>query len=195
MSFISDLRQICEVKSSELFHTTSFEGLLGILKDKKLKSRNINNSFISFSEVPYLGDISGNDIVLVFNRNKLRNQLIKVEYTKKWYEQYTDQAAYIAGEGWLAQFDIDDWIDSDDIDIETGEVDSDVENEVYAQAEMQAFLDKSSEKEWITRQEMQPVSFDYDDIYVILVPDRTKIDMVKSWLDDLGINIKIKSLR
>ncbi len=126
-----------------LYHTTSFEGAELIKKSGSIKPKNYD-SFVSFSEEPFTGDIWANDVILQVEVDPALVE--KVEYTKRWYEAHLEQAAYIAGEGWRELFERPD-LEEDE------EPDQDLEDQMYQEAELQAFLDKSREKEWIAREQ------------------------------------------
>lgn len=133
------------------FHTTSFSSLDDILRAGHLKPKD-SSAFISFSENPHFGDISGGDVVLVFERKPLLPYLLQVEYDEDWYDKYPDHAAYIAGEGWREQFSLPDYEDypNYDPDDEFWEPDPDDDAAFERDAEIEAFTQKSGEREWIT---------------------------------------------
>jgi hypothetical protein len=184
---------LLEKRERTFFHTTSFKSLPQILKSMQLKPKNIDNPFVSFSEVPYFGDISGNDVVLAFKLNNMKPQLLQVEYDEDFYERYREQAAYIAGEGWREQFIIDDYVDPDDYD-EWGDIDPDVEEAAYREAELASFEAKSGEREWVSKREGQPVKFKADDVAIILVKNAALTNTVKEMVDKLGLNIEVGAL-
>lgn len=192
----ADLRQGTSVVRlalvDNLFHTTSLGGLRGILRDGKIKASG-DPSFVSFSEIPFFGDISGSEVVLAFDRNAIKNQLIKVNYDEYWYDKHSAQASYIAGEGWREQFNLDDWIDPEDID-EDGWIEPDIEEDAWSQAELLAFMDKEGEREWVTKRENQPVKFNEGHIRVLLVVSSSNVPYVEKLVDSLGLSIPVQVL-
>jgi hypothetical protein len=125
-----------------LYHTTSFAAADDIKTGGQVKPKDYD-SFVSFSEEPFRGDISANEVTL---KVEVDPSLVeKVEYTKNWYRKHTDQAAYIAGEGWREQFTY-----PEDIYDEEGEADPDAEEQAYDEAQLESFLYKSGENEWIS---------------------------------------------
>lgn len=178
---------LLEKRERTFFHTTSFKALPQILKSLQLKPKNTDNPFVSFSEVPYFGDISGNDIVIAFKLDKLKPQLLQVEYTEDWYDKHREQAGYIAGEGWREQFNLDDYD-------EFGDVDPDQEEEAYRDAELQSFLYKDKEREWVSKREGQAVIFKADDVAILLVKNVALVNTVKEMMDKLGLNIEVGAL-
>lgn len=60
-----------ERRGEWLFHTTSFTALQEVLRTKKLRPKNAD-AFVSLSEKPHFGDISGGEVVLVFSKQALR---------------------------------------------------------------------------------------------------------------------------
>ena len=126
-----------------LYHTTSFDAAEAIKESSVIQPKNYD-SFVSFAEDPFTGDISANDVTLTVEVDPASVE--KVEYTKKWYKKHPEQASYIAGEGWIEQFEYPDTEDEDE------------EEEAYRQAELESFLWKSNEKEWISKTPGEPVA-------------------------------------
>lgn len=131
-----------------LYHTTSPAGAWAILADKEI--RPAYEGFVSLSERPNLYDIRAHGAVIVFNLRHLYAQLEPVEYTVAWAHAHAQQARYIAGEGWSEQFEYTSDEDEDD---------EDGYDRAYADAEMEAFLTKAEEDEWISLHPGVPVRF------------------------------------
>jgi hypothetical protein len=146
------LNRLEEKRGQWLFHTTSYTSLDDVLRAGHLRPKN-SDSFISFSSRPHFGDISGSDVVLVFDKRQLLPHVMEVEYTTQWYNRYPEHAAYIAGEGWREQYTAPDYEDFPDYDPddEFWEPDPDDEEAFERDAEIEAFMVKSGEREWITR--------------------------------------------
>lgn len=146
------LGRLEEKRGQWLFHTTSFSALDDILRAGHLKPKN-SESFISLSENPHFGDISGDDVVLVFDKRELLPHVMQVEYDEDWYDKHPEHAAYIAGEGWREQYTAPDYEDYPDYDPddEFWEPDPDDEEAFYRAAEVEAFTVKHGEREWITK--------------------------------------------
>jgi hypothetical protein len=144
-----------------LYHTTSPASAFEILTHQQLRPR---DEFISFSLKPHLYDIREHGAVLVFDLRKLYSQVEPVEYTEAWAEAHPDQVRYIAGEGWSEQFEYT----SDEND----EWDQDAEYEqAYAEAELDAFLHKADEEEWISLHPGQPVQFTPDAVTGLILDE------------------------
>ena len=105
-----------------------------------------------------------------------------------------DQAAYIAGEGWREQFTLDDYVSEDDIDPETGDVDSDVEEAAYDEAQFASFEAKDAEREWVSRHEGQLIKFTSTDVLRIVVRDPSQMEHTQQVLRKLGWQIPVKPL-
>ena len=150
---------LCEAYQYEMFppqslyHTTSPAVAFEILSTHEVRPK--LDGFVSFSLKPNLYDIQAHGAVLVFDLRKLYGQLEPVEYTEAWAEANPDQARYIAGEGWSEQFEYQS--DGDD-----EEDDDDGYERAYADAELEAFLQKADEDEWISLQAGVPVKFTPD---------------------------------
>ena len=105
--------------SGPLFHTTSLGNLLSILRSGKLiaSSQDYNDAFVSLSEIPYTGDISHNDVILVFRPGSaVHTQVIQVKYTEGWYDQHPEHSSYIAGAGWQEQYVEPEWEPPENLD-------------------------------------------------------------------------------
>jgi hypothetical protein len=126
-----------------LYRTTSFEVAEAVKESGFIQPKNYD-SFVSFAEDPFTGDISANDVTLKVEVDPASVE--KVEYTKKWYKRHPEQASYIAGEGWSAQFEYPDTDDEDE------------EEEAYREAELESFLWKANEKEWISKTPGEPIA-------------------------------------
>lgn len=111
-----------------LYHTTSRDGFESIKDDGVLKPKN-EESFVSFSAEPIKGgDLEGDDVVFEV---EMPEDVMKVKYTKNWFEKYPEHAAYIAGEDWQEQFTYE------------GERE-------FQEALFDAFMVKDTEEEWIS---------------------------------------------
>lgn len=140
------------VLPDKIYHTTSYHAAEQIQRTGILEPK---NGFISFSAHPIMhGDISANDVILVFDALPLLPNLLQVKYTEKWYDKYPEHASYIAGEGWREQLDTtecydfeDDWEDDDCVEAMTRD------------AELESFLFKSDEEEWISKVIDEPIRF------------------------------------
>ena len=165
----------------ELYHTTTFRAAQQILRSGALKPGGIDKPFVSFSERPIkAGDISGNDVVLVFSLPELASQVMKVEYTERWYDRYPEHAAYIAGEGWRDQYQPPDYLfePPDDLDPEEAlwwEPDEDDLAQEERYAELQSFLAKRDEREYISKHEHMPVKFPPRALLRVLAIDRSQV--------------------
>lgn len=151
-----------------LFHTTDFKSFANILKKQHLRPS--DDGFISFSEKPFVGDISGNDISIAFDFSSIKDKVEKVEYTKEWADKNPEKVSYIAGEGWVEQFNVEEWINPSQWDEEEqeyyeeeGEIPRWAEDEAYLAAETESFLFKENEMEWVSK-EKQPIHFGKKDI-------------------------------
>jgi len=178
-----------------LYHTTSMGVLEKILESRVLRPKNYD-SVVSFSEIPFMGDISGNDATLVFNAAKMP-QVEKVVYTKAWYDDNPELAGYVAGEGWREQYEPPEWLyeppeDWDEEEDGDWEPDSDDEAAAYREAELFAFLDKSNEKEWLTTEMGEPVRF-RDDALVAILVERRMVEAVQDLVDELGLEVEVKA--
>lgn len=137
-----------------LYHTTSPGAAFDILSSRMVRPAT-TEGFASFSERPHLHDIQAHGAVIVFNLRQLYAQIEPVEYTEAWARENPAQADYIAGEGWTAQFHYEPEYDNDDDEYD----DTDAEDAAYADAALEAFLQKSNEDEWISLRPGQPVHF------------------------------------
>lgn len=137
---------------NSLYHTTSPGAAFDILSSHTVRPSN-NEGFCSFSLKPHLHDIAAHGAVIVFDLRQLYAQLEPVEYTQEWAHEHPDQARYIAGEGWAEQFQYEP------DDTEEDDFEDDGYETAYAEAELEAFLHKSDEEEWISLQAGQAVHF------------------------------------
>ena len=191
----SDTRHPVDAAADELYHTTSLHGLAAILKSRTFKpgSRmDVGETFVSFSEKPYFGDISANDAVIVLDRSKLRNRVMRVEYTEQWYDRYPEHAGYIAGEGWAEQYvepeecyevDEDGWEERDDECLERAR----------REVELESFRYKSDEREWVARNSGD-LRLPAEAFKRVVVP-RAKYEVVEALLRKLGLKMPVKVLR
>ena len=146
---------------AKLYHTTSPAAAFDILKSGELRPKQ-SDGFVSLSEKPHLHDIEAHGAVIVFDRGMLYSQLIKVDYSERWAKKHQRQASYIAGEGWSDQFE---YSPDDDDEFDDGYDDA------YADGEMEAFLVKSDEDEWISSQPGQAVRFTKDAVVGLILDD------------------------
>jgi hypothetical protein len=172
--------------SQYLYHTTSNSAAYEILESGEIRPKNYE-SFVSFSLIPLPhGDIEAKDVTLVFNANALRSQLIEVEYTETWYQNHPSQARYVAGEGWVEQFVHEpETFDEDGFD-------DDGYDEAFASAEIDAFLDKHGEDEWVSINNGAPVRFTKKDVvgmvlHNISTPEDWKTELAALGYDNLTI--------
>lgn len=176
-----------------LFHTTSLRGLADILSDGELRAK-YGAQFVSFGEAPVFGDITGKDVVLVFDANRLRPYVDKVEYTRKWFDAHREQAAYIAGEAWAEQFSLPDYADYPDYDPDDPdwEPDPDTDDALYADAEFNAFEDKAREREWISKTRSVPLN----GLLRVLVANGQRVDDVRAAMKDANMGtVEVGALR
>lgn len=172
----------------ELYHTTSLGALGKILQSRTFKHRNVDNLFISFSERPYFGDISGSDAVIVLDATKVRNRVMPVEYTERWYDRYPEHAAYVAGEGWREQYFEPDVCYDDE-----GWADDECLEQAYREAELESFLYKSKEREWLSRA-AGDLRLPAEAFKRIVVP-KPKLAAVEALIEKLKLKIPVKVLR
>lgn len=170
-----------------LYHTTSWGGLEGILKSRKLKPHGYDFPYVSFSERPFTGDIRGNDVIIVFDSAALSNAVMKVEYDEAWYDRYPEHAAYIAGEGWIEQY-----VEPDDCYDDEGWADDDCLEEDRRYAELAAFEDKSDEREWVSKKE-GPVSFRPSAVVAVLAVSPGAVERVRETVRDLGYDVPVEA--
>ena len=167
----------------KLFHTTSWTGAQKAISTGKITS---NSPFISLSGKPLFGgDIRHSDVALVLDVGGVRSQLVPVGYTKRWAEANPEQTSYIAGEGWQEQFTYpEDCVDED------GWEDTECMELAYQEAEIESFLWKSGEDEWITKQEGAPLSV-RGAISGLLVPDERSKEHAESLMGGLGLQLPV----
>lgn len=146
---------------NSLYHTTSPGAAFNILEDRQLQPQ--RDGFVSLSEKPHLHDIQAHGAVIVFDSRKLYAQLEPVEYSETWAKTHADQARYIAGEGWQEQFEYTSDDDEDEFDAD------DNYDHAYADAELEAFLQKAAEDEWISLEPGVPVQFTPDAVIGLIV--------------------------
>jgi hypothetical protein len=170
------LTQLFESHVDVLYHTTDPYSAEQILSHRQLQPKN-NESFVSLSRRPHLHDIQAHGCCLVFDGRMLSDQLDEVDYSETWAEAHPAQVAYIAGEGWVEQWEAPE-------PDEDGWEDEDAHEEAYRYAEQDAFFSKSDEDEFISKQAGQPVRFLVTAVLMILVenPD----DEWRELLDKLG---------
>jgi hypothetical protein len=159
---------------NSLYHTTSPGAAFEILQAGELRPK--ADGFVSLSEKPHLHDIQAHGAAIIFDLRKLYAQLEPVEYSEAWAHTHAEQARYIAGEGWSEQFEYQ----SDDADEDEG--DDDRYEEEYAAAEIEAFLQKSDEAEWISLHPGTPIRFRPDAVTGLIIggiDDETRADLAK----------------
>jgi hypothetical protein len=162
-----------------LYHATSWQGLAGILETMELRPRR-DVPFVSLSSKPVAShDIQATDVVLVLDPRELGQQVQEVQYTPKWYRQHPDHGAYIAGEGWAEQYTAPDDCFEYDEEAEEEVEDQDCLDEASRQAELQAFLDKRDEQEWISVLPYEPVHLNPTAVLKILVVDPTQVELAQ----------------
>lgn len=127
-----------------LYHTTS-ERLARLICRQGIFRPHNGEAFVSFSKIPFKGDIRHNEVTLVFPRSAVEGKVMDVEYSRRWAKKFPEHVSYIAGEGWREQFEL-----PDDCFDEEGEEDSDCVDQAYATAELDSFLWKSNEQEVIS---------------------------------------------
>jgi ADP-ribose pyrophosphatase YjhB (NUDIX family) len=147
--------------------------------------------YVSFSEIPVVGDIRANEVTLVFDARAIEPQLEQVQYTEEWYNEHPDQAAYVAGEGWQEQYTEPE--ECYDVDEESGweERDDECLQEHWRAAELESFLFKSDEREWVSRGDSVDVAFSPNALKEILVADPRQIDAVEAVLDETHFDVKV----
>ncbi len=162
-----------------LYLTTSLPGLLSILQSHTVAP---NDDYVLFSEVPVLVDLAANEVTLVFDAAVVQSQLTKVQYTKEWFNEHSEQGAHIAGGGWAHTTPEDCF----KIDEESGfeEEDTECADQAYRAAELEAFLLKSDERAWVSKGDGVSVSFSPKDVKEVLVADSRQLDAVEGVLDE-----------
>lgn len=162
-----------------LFHTTSLRAAGGILMDGRVEPG--DGGFVSFASVPFLSaELSGNEAILVFDRQTMSSQVEQVQYTEPWYLANTEKAEYVAGEGWTAQYtDPDECFDSN------GWADDACLEDARAQAAFDAFAWKSDEQEWISKRMGQPVRFRPSDLKSIQVVRPSDVPQIEKSIGTL----------
>jgi hypothetical protein len=150
-----------------LYHTTSARSSLVILSQHTLRhdaEYHDTEQFVSFSEIPLIGyaDIIGNDTCIGFHPYTFWGRIERVEYSPEWFEANPDAAAYIAGDGWRHQWEAPEPEDEEDV------WDTDTYEDAYRAAELEAFLHKENEREWIGRHP-EALTFKPEDVAVLIV--------------------------
>lgn len=180
-----------------LHHTTLAYAASEILEHRELRPKNYE-TFVSLSENEYVHDITGRHVTLVFDPSGFEGQLIEVEYSEDWAESHPQHAAYIAGEGWSEQyhdpedlFEPPDDLDPDEADF--WEPDEEAVEAARHEAEIEAFLVKSDEAEWISRTAGEAVSFRPEAVVGLIVRDGSDLQEWRADLDRLGYrHVQIK---
>jgi hypothetical protein len=162
--------------TTELYHTTSLSGLSSILKSGELRG----HPFVSLSEIPYTGDISFNDVTIVFDAKAFGDSIEKVQYTQDWFDSHGEQASYIAGDGWAEQYEV-----PEDCFDEEGFEDTDCSDRAYREAEFMSFTHKSREREWISKNR-RPLSFPESAVLRVIVHKDNMLSAVEEVLSTHG---------
>jgi len=163
-----------------LYRTVSWSGLERMLTIDSATPKH-EESFVSFSEIPFVGDISSNTVTVAVKRP---NGVEKVSYTEQWFRQHEEQGRYIAGEGWGEQFVL-----PDECFDEEGEEDEECVEQAYMEAEIDAFLVKGEEREWISKIMGEAIKVE---IIQIIVYDKKDIKKAEECLTKKKVNIPIK---
>lgn len=167
---------------ARLYHATSLAALDDILQNGVFRS----NLFVSFSEEPLFGgDISSSEVVVVVPRSALGPQIIPVQYTENWYMAHPEQAAYIAGKGWQEQHIYEPDMSQND---EDWEPDPDDEEASYRDAELSAFMVKSDEREWISREEGIPITLPVQSLQLI-VNNQSAMNLIQQKYPDVPVSL------
>lgn len=160
-----------------LYHTTGLYEVEEILKSQHFKA----DPFVSFGEsCLFGGDINKSDVCLGIDFSGISQQLMKVEYTEEWYSQYPEHGSYIAGEGWQEQWNYE----PEDPTDEFGD-DDDYEDQ-YKTAEMNSFMWKDSEKEWISKRPYQDVTFSPGHVQELITVNSQQAEYFQKLLPQLG---------
>lgn len=178
-----------------LYHTTGFGELSDILRRLRLEPG--KGGYVSLSELPLAtGDINARNLVLVLDRKAMLSRFERVDYSPSWYEKNPDKAAYIAGDGWREQFTLPDYEEYDNYDPDDPDWEPDPEDDesFYAEAELAAFMDKSGEREWISKREGENVPIK-GAVRRIGVFNPTDVSRVKSTLRTLRLDIPVVVIR
>lgn len=139
-----------------LYHTTSADAAEKIIESEQLLPKDYD-SFVSLSATPIRGgDIAGDDVIL---KVEPLDEVIQVKYNRRWFEEHPEQAAYIAGEGWMEQFEYSmDTLDED------GFSDEELEEQEFMEGMYEAFVAKRSEQEWISVEPGKPLNIKVLDV-------------------------------
>ena len=172
----------------KLYHTTSLPGMMSILQSHKVEP---GSDFVSFSEIPSLSDIAANEVTLVFDAAALQSQLTKVQYTEEWFNEHPEQGAYIAGEGWQEQYTEPE--ECYELDEESGweERDDECLDKAWRAAELESFLYKADEREWVSNSEGVGIGFSPQQLKEVLVSDPRQIDAVEGVLDETKFSVPV----
>ena len=167
------------------FHTTSLRAIPSILSNAALSG----GPFVSLAAgQPIYNDIRANRpfAVIAFQRDKLAENLLEVQYNDNWYNQHNDHAAYIAGEGWREQYE-----EPEDAYDQDGWADDEYLTDDYDRAQREAFWSKSEEKEWVGKDEGDLPFNPNTDIAFIQVDDKAARDWLKRELTGMGLSVPI----
>jgi len=181
-----------------LYHTTSFRAMEAILREGALRPGGAEG-FVSLSGRVVVGDISGRDVTLVVDPDAVAGMLMRVEYDEAWFDAHPEHAAYVAGDGWRSQFSPPDslhappdgWDEGAD-----GEYwpDDDAEAAAWREGELDAFLAKEDEDEFVTREPGAPLPLPPGAVLALVVhgPDGAA-GLVEEALDRLGLDIEVRA--
>lgn len=160
-----------------LYHTTGLYEIEEILKSQHFKA----DPFVSFGEsCLFGGDISKSEVCLGIDFEGIKSQVMQVKYTEEWYEKYPEHGSYIAGEGWREQWAYEPEDPTDDF----GD-DEDYENQ-YKMAELDSFKWKSGEREWISKQPHQDVTFSPQHVQELVTVNEQQASYFQKLLPQLG---------
>lgn len=167
-----------------LYHTSDNAGAHEILKTRTIRPGTNHEggaayAYVSMSEIPLLGNLqigSAADVCIGFHAAAFAGQLDPVEYSVRWYKENPERAAYVAGEGWYHQ-----WEPPEDAYDDEGFEDEEVYNAAHSDAEFSAFMHKEDEREWISHQPGEAVSFKPDAVVVLITAD------INDWHETLAL--------
>ncbi len=168
--------QIVEnAQTAIIYHTTSNGSAGQILAQCALNAgRNREGTpFISLSEKPLIGNVEIGDradVSIGFHPYAFWGKIEPVVYTEQWYDANREKATYIAGEGWWHQ-----WEPPEDAYDEEGFENEEVYGAAHRDAELDSFLDKSAEHEWVTREPYESLRFRPEDVVVLVIDNQAEV--------------------